>query len=586
MAPTTQAIRQYEPVAKTFFGQRPLVDEMAFKDDNTLTVPQDPSCASLVGVHPSHLAGHPESAKGTTWREAAEDDLYRSIAAINPRIGSGQLGYIQATIAGYDDASLHDLSVALIEQTLVNPDSNTIEKPLATFVRLLSTGFIKPPKVDLSTLSGLDDGKRLQRACEFVYRRSGLPKLSQAVGLRDILGNENGTAGYYPPLDEQFRDAETDYFSRKHVGLATRFAWNRIGKEALMVRKPLVPANMRCVTDVVSARVAVEQGLCPVISMDYSQSNRKARIEAATEFGNRAFITVRTNEGEVEVACEVLRKGGAICIEMANANMPRMVRVVRELKRDFPHSFIMVGNLGSAEGYMLAAEAGADVVKLGRGPGAGCTTPEETGLSPGQVTLAYECAMAQAYLLTFRGIDVPMCLDGGISKAGHVLLGALLGAESFMMGSYFAALEESPAPWVQTSEGPRRLYFGEASTVASVISALNQDELTEALPNKGQGIAGLILPGRSYAEAVPDISGGVRGGIADVNRTNLGEVVGTEKPLVVRTFGPGTGHETGTRLTSPEIEEVSIPGRFDLGHGGEEVFTATLGIKRSTAEEE
>jgi IMP dehydrogenase/GMP reductase len=312
--------------------------------------------------------------------------------------------------------------------------------------------------------------------------------------------------------------------------------------------------------------------------MDYSDRNRAERIGAAEQFGVGAFVTVRTSTKEQQVAREVLRHGGAICIEMANANVPRLVKMVRELKREIPHSFIMVGNVGSVEGYMAVTEAGADVVKLGRGPGAGCTTPEETGISPGQVTLAYECSMAQAYLLTYRGIDVPFILDGGISKPGHALLGALLGAETFMMGSFFAALDESPAPRVETSQGERVVYFGEASRFAQIISARTPDELERALQQKGQGIVGLLSPAGSYKDAVPKFLQGVRGGVADLNRTSMAEVAGTEAPMIARTIGMGAAHETGTRLESTRIEDLTLPGRFDLGVGGKSEFMIALGI--------
>jgi GMP reductase len=569
----------YSPVAHTYFSQRPVVDEIAFSRQgrwsNTLVVQQDPATAAYIpGIPLSDAAQNDETALRPL-REIQHELVRRGL----PSLSKLAQETVDAALNGLKDDQLHTSAMALMAQSFVNPGGAAIEKPLATFTRLLAAGMIKPPTIDLSRYSGPDQGQDLQRVAAYLYRSSGLGKLSQALGLADETGNEAGSKGWYPPLDPQFLDSSIDYGHRCHIGTTSRIAWNRWTNESLMVRNPLVPAGMRCVTDWQSAEVAVKNGMSPVGSMDYTKKSRQDRVVAAEKFTTSAFVTVRTNQREQQLAREILSKGGSICIEMANANMPRLVKMVRELKKDFPKSFIMVGNVGSAEGYILAALAGADVVKLGRGPGAGCTTPEETGISPGQVTLAYECALAQAYLLTFYKLDVPMMLDGGISKPGHVLNASVLGAETFMMGSFFAVLDESPAPRVLTKDGTRIVYYGEASRFAQVLSALTDSALQAALAQKGQGTVGLLAPAGTYADAVSKFLEGLRGGVADENQPHLALLIGTEFPWLARVQGPGAVRETATRLQHDPIESLVNPGRMDLGVGGVSRLEEELGIR-------
>jgi IMP dehydrogenase len=571
-----------EPTRFTFFNQRPLVDPQAF-DSNTLRVPQDVGKAEFLNVPLPNwrsLGIDQQQSPQNSDLRAVSIDIVRKAIGQNPHLNPERQEAIIKALQGSTDQDLIAQALPLVTEVLVDSPGN---KPLATFTRLMAMGLIQPPVLDLTQYSKAEDGQGLQDAIRLVFRCSGLPRLSTALGLRDMLAHENGTLGAYHPINSQIiaKPGAGSRSSRSCVGLVSRIAWNRNANEALMLKNPLLTANMRCVTDSRSAEYAVAEGVCPVISMDYSEANKQARIAAAEKFKTSAFITVRTNTTEHEVAREILLKGGAVCIEMANANMPKLVHMLRTLKNEFPQSFIMVGNVGSAEGYMLAVEAGADVVKLGRGPGAGCTTPEETGISPGQVTLAYECAMAQAYMLLYRGLDVPMCLDGGISKPGHALLGMILGAETVMMGSFFASLDESPAPTVETTDGIRRLYFGEASELAIALNARTKEELVAALCSRGQGIVGVLSPTGTYQNEVPRFLQGIQGGVADLGVAHVGDVSGSAHPIILRQVGTGAIAETGTRLKNPKILSMSQQPSFDLGAGGLAQFLNQLGISKT-----
>ena len=550
-------------LSHTFFSQRPVVEPVQFSS-NAVLAEQEPDCGVFLGAKlPDFRAAHAALISD----KSLQDERNWCVELLLTKLENtlGQSGCSKEKVAallsdaakGLQASAPEDLRrvvMSILPKPILAPENEGFPKPINEFVQRYLAGQIQAPKFDLRQLSTPEQAEELWRSVRWAYATSGLPKLSHAFGISDVLNDEAGSLGQYAPALDTQRDPNANYDSRTSISVVSRMAWNAETRQALCVQYPFVPANMRCVTDIDSARAAIAVGLCPVVS--FTKFNRQERLAAAEEFGPRAFITVRSGAAEQEVAREILKGGGNVCLEMANANTPRSGRMVRELKKEFPASFIMVGNVGSPEGYWFAVESGADVVKLGRGPGAGCTTPEETGISPGQVTLLYECSMVQTYLLLFYGKDVPMCLDGGLSTAGHLVVGGMLGAETFMMGSKFAVCEESPAEVFVDDRGVEYVhYFGEASAYAAGLDGITE----RATP---QGINGFLRRNGSYASVVRALAGGLRGGVADEGFRSFSEFVGDNRNLFARLKTEGSQRETATRLSTMPDVQLKTPGRF------------------------
>lgn len=126
-----------------------------------------------------------------------------------------------------------------------------------------------------------------------------------------------------------------------------------------------------------------------------------------------------------------------ICIDIANGYIPNLINFVKEVREKFPKSLIMVGNVVTGDMTQDLILNGADIVKVGIGPGSVCTTRKLTGVGRSQLSAILECADAA------HGVGGLVCADGGCTCAGDVAKAFGAGADFVMLGGMFAGTDES-----------------------------------------------------------------------------------------------------------------------------------------------
>ena len=167
--------------------------------------------------------------------------------------------------------------------------------------------------------------------------------------------------------------------------------------------------------------------------------------------------------GEVEAKAKALLDTGVDCLvlDTAHGHQDRMVDALRAVRSLDPQVPVVAGNVVSAEGTRDLVEAGADVVKVGVGPGAMCTTRMATGVGRPQFSAVLECA-AEA-----RRLGAHVWADGGVRHPRDVALALAAGASAVMIGSWFAGTHESPGDLHEDATGRRyKESFGMASARA------------------------------------------------------------------------------------------------------------------------
>jgi IMP dehydrogenase len=139
----------------------------------------------------------------------------------------------------------------------------------------------------------------------------------------------------------------------------------------------------------------------------------------------------------LERAAELVRAGvDVLVIDIAHGHSIVMDRAMREFRRRFADVELIAGNVATAEGTRFLIDRGADGVKVGIGPGGGCTTRITTSFGVPQVQALVECRLA--------GAGVPIIADGGIKRHGALAEALLFGGDCAMLGSIFAGTEEAP----------------------------------------------------------------------------------------------------------------------------------------------
>jgi len=199
--------------------------------------------------------------------------------------------------------------------------------------------------------------------------------------------------------------------------------------------------------------------------------NGRLRVAAAVPTDPKAVERVGYMRPYLDVAV----------VDSAQGDSKYAFQTLKDLKENFPDLDVVVGNVSQAGSARKLAEAGADGIKVGQGPGSICTTRIETGIGQPQVTAVYECAKAA------REYDIPVCADGGITEPGDISIAIAAGAASVMMGRALAGTDEAPGEVIMLENGNRVMsYRGMGSPSALKESAASRNRYAagggEALP--------------------------------------------------------------------------------------------------------
>ena len=240
--------------------------------------------------------------------------------------------------------------------------------------------------------------------------------------------------------------------------------------------------------------------------------------------GLRVAAAVGVN-GDVAARAGELIDAGVDClvVDTAHGHQDRMLQALAAVRALSPTVPVAAGNVVSAEGTRALIEAGADIVKVGVGPGAMCTTRMMTGVGRPQFSAVLECATAA------RELGKHVWADGGVRHPRDVALALAAGASSVMIGSWFAGTHESPGDLVHDVEGrPFKVSFGMASAraVANRTSAESSyDRARKGLYEEGISSSRMYLdPQRPGVEDLIDqICSGVRSAFTYAGATGLAE---------------------------------------------------------------
>jgi len=176
---------------------------------------------------------------------------------------------------------------------------------------------------------------------------------------------------------------------------------------------------------------------------------RQKQLPFATRDGHGRLMVgaaIGATGDYLERAAELVRAGvDVLVIDIAHGHSVVMQRAMEEFRRRFPEVELIAGNVATAEGARFLLDLGADGVKVGIGPGGGCTTRITTSFGVPQVQALVECRSALA------DSDAGLIADGGIKRHGALALALLFGGDCAMLGSAFAGTEEAPGEIVHKS---------------------------------------------------------------------------------------------------------------------------------------
>lgn len=239
-----------------------------------------------------------------------------------------------------------------------------------------------------------------------------------------------------------------------------------------------------------------------------SAKDSSGRLLAGAAVGVTADIMDR-------VSALVDSKVDIITIDTAHGHSKGVLDCVAKVKAKFPNLPIIAGNVATAEATKALIEYGADVVKVGIGPGSICTTRIIAGIGVPQVTAVMDCA-EQADKLGKRIIA-----DGGIKYSGDIVKALGAGASAVMLGSLFAGTEETPGE-IEIFQGRSyKVYRGMGSLSAMAAGSKDRYFQTNAKKLVPEGVEGRVPYRGSLADVIFQLMGGLRSGMGYCGMENI-----------------------------------------------------------------
>ncbi len=304
--------------------------------------------------------------------------------------------------------------------------------------------------------------------------------------------------------------------SRSKVDIDRQFRFVHTGR--VWSGFPLIAANMDVTGTIPIAAALARHGAMAALHKYYTPERLIEFFRS--EDSRNTFYTIGTNEADGE-KLELVKKQVAvpmICLDVANGYTEKFVEMVARTREQNPDAVIMAGNVVTGDMTEALVLAGADIVKVGIGPGSVCTTRKMTGVGYPQLSAVIECADAA------HGLKGQVCADGGCTVPGDIAKAYGGGADFVMLGGMLAGHDEC--------EGVLRFEErdGEKVPVAMTFYGMSSDT---AMNKYAGGVAKyrasegktVEVPYRGPVEAtMQEIMGGVRSMMTYIGATSLKEV--------------------------------------------------------------
>ncbi len=310
--------------------------------------------------------------------------------------------------------------------------------------------------------------------------------------------------------DVLIRPKRSTLKSRSEVDISREYDFRWSGRNYTGV--PIISANMDGVGTMAMARAFKKDGngLTVALTKHYDLDTL---VDYFTKDGDAdVWYSIGTGEGDLAKLKELNNRGvkpSKLCIDIANGYSEHFVTFVKKVREQYPDTTIMAGNVVTGEIVEELVLGGADIVKVGIGPGSVCTTRKMTGIGYPQLSAIIECADAA------HGLKGLVCADGGCTVPGDIAKAFGAGADFVMLGGMLAGHDQSE----QKIEGGEVVFYGMSSKTAmdkhagGVAEYRASEGKTVRIPHRGD-----------VSNSLQDILGGLRSACTYVGAVRLKEL--------------------------------------------------------------
>jgi GMP reductase len=311
--------------------------------------------------------------------------------------------------------------------------------------------------------------------------------------------------------DVLFQPKRNELKSRSEVDLVCELKFRSGGTFSGV---PIIAANMDNVGTMAMARSLRPHGLSVALHKHYDPNKLREFFEAQGQ--SNIWYSIGMVERDVEKLDQLIASGVSIerlCIDVANGYSQHFVDFVKRMRDTHPTITIMAGNVVTGDMTQELIFAGADIVKVGIGPGSVCTTRKQTGVGRPQLSAVLDCAQAA------KALNAYICADGGCTVPGDVAKAFGAGAGFVMLGGMLAGHTESEASIIKKDGKEFLEFYGMSSAEAMKKHA---GGVAEYRSSEGKKVE---IPYRGDVSAtVLDILGGIRSTCTYIGSKRLQEM--------------------------------------------------------------
>ena len=303
----------------------------------------------------------------------------------------------------------------------------------------------------------------------------------------------------------------------------------------IFLKVPFLSSAMDTVTE---SKMAIAMALAGGIGVIHRNLSIKDQVREINKVKNRKLVVgaaVGSNKEDLERAKALINNGcDMIVIDTAHGHSAKVLKLLSKLKKIEKNISLCVGNIATGEAAKRLYDSGADIIKVGIGPGSICTTRMVAGIGVPQISAIMEVKQA------LKNKKVKIISDGGIKFSGDIAKALAAGADAIMMGSIFAGTDESPGKKFKIKGKIYKQYRGMGSIGAMSSGSANryfQKNFKDKSKFVPEGVEGRVEYKGGISKIIYQLQGGLRSSMGYIGAKNLGQISKNAKFIKITKAG-------------------------------------------------
>ncbi len=290
----------------------------------------------------------------------------------------------------------------------------------------------------------------------------------------------------------------------------------------ISLKVPFLSSAMDTVTESKMAIAIAKEGGMGIIHRNLNIYNQSKEVKIVKEAKLQVGAAIGTNEEDLERVRSLISNGvDLIVIDTAHGHSEKVLRTLSKIKKIIKKTPVCVGNIATGDAAKKLYNSGADIIKVGIGPGSICTTRMVAGIGVPQISAIMEVKKA------LKKKNIKIISDGGVKFSGDIAKALAAGADAIMMGSIFAGTDESPGKRFKIKGKIYKQYRGMGSIGAMSAGSANryfQKNFRDKSKFVPEGVDGRVEYKGKVKKIIYQLQGGLRSSMGYIGAKNLEDI--------------------------------------------------------------